>query len=83
MNKYGKESKKRKLEEYEVQVEQEEAEQSMQGDEVAEPAVQRSGKAKKPKLDTTGVGKVSNEQLLLWAALGDQREHKGRECGCY
>ena len=60
VSKTGKQSKKRKLEEYEAQVELEE-EQGMQhmGEGEQQPEQQRIGAVKKPKLDTTGVGKVS------------------------
>ena len=55
VSKYGKESKKRKLEEYEAQVEEEQAGMGVDGEQ-QEPV--QIGQVKKPKLDTTGVGKV-------------------------
>lgn len=53
ITKYGKEGRKRKLEEYEAQVEDEEAGMADEQEHV------QLGEVKRPKLDTTGVGKAS------------------------
>lgn len=63
VSKKGKQGTKRKLEEYAAQVEEEEQHAGMQQEAPAAP--QPEGRVKKPKLDTTGVGKVRHTAETL------------------